>query len=302
MKVLVTGGAGFIGSHLVEKLSLENEVVVFDNFSSGKREFLEGIKCEIVKGDILNPKEIENALEGVDICYHIAADPDVKGSYEKPVENFEQDCRGTLNVLEACKKNNVKKLIFASSSVVYGNAEMPTPETAPINPISNYGAAKASSENYLMSYSNLYGIKCLSLRYANIIGPKLTHGIIYDFYNKLKNDDKELEILGDGTQKKSYLHVKDCVDVTVFLAENMKDGFEAYNIGSEEQISVKEIADLIINELGLKVHYNFTGGKIGWKGDVPKMLLSINKLKNLGWKPKHTIKESIKDTLNYLRG
>ncbi len=302
MKVLVTGGAGFIGSHLAEKISAENEVVVFDNFSSGKREFLEGIKCEIIEGDILNQEEIENAMEGVDICYHIAADPDVKGSYEKPVENFEQDCRGTLNVLEACRKNNVKKLIFASSSVVYGNAEMPTPETAPIKPISNYGAAKASSENYLMSYSNLYGIKCLSLRYANIIGPKLTHGIIYDFYNKLKGNSKELEILGDGTQKKSYLHVKDCVDATVFLAERMNNGFEAYNIGSEEQISVKDIADLIVNEMGLDVEYNFTGGNIGWKGDVPKMLLSIEKLKGMGWKPKFIIKESIIDTLNYLRG
>ncbi len=302
MKVLVTGGAGFIGSHLAEKLSAENEVIVFDNFSSGKKEFLEGIKCGVVEGDILNPEEIENAMEGVDICYHIAADPDVKGSYEKPVENFKQDFKGTLNVLEACRKNNVKKFIFASSSVVYGNAEMPTPETAPIKPISNYGAAKASIENYLMSYSHLYGIKCLSLRYANIIGPKLTHGIIYDFYNKLKNSAEKLEILGDGTQKKSYLHVKDCVDTTIFLAERMKDGFEAYNIGSEEQISVKEIADLIVNEMGLEVEYNFTGGKIGWKGDIPKMLLSIKKLKNLGWKPKHTIKESIKDTLNYLRG
>ncbi len=303
MKILVTGGAGFIGSHLTEKLSKKHDVIVFDNFSGGKKEFLEGIKCEIVKGDILDLEKLKEVTKDVEIIYHLAADPDVRKSYYEPIQNFEIDARGTLNVLEAARINNVKKFIFSSSSVVYGNAEMPTSENAPIRPISNYGAAKASSENYMMSYSNLYGIKCLALRYANIIGPKLTHGIIFDFYNKLKNNKNELEILGDGTQKKSYLHVKDCVSATIFAAEKINKKFDVFNVGSEEQISVKEIADLIVKEMGLQdINYKFTGGNTGWPGDIPKMLLSIEKLKSIGWKPTYNIRESIIDTLNYLRG
>ena len=302
MKIMVTGGAGFIGSNLVEELAKKNEVSVFDNFSEGHEEFLEGINCKIVRGDILNFEEINKAMAGVDECYHLAADPRVKESYNSPIQNFKQDCEGTVNVLEACRKNDVKKFIFSSSSVVYGIAKMPTPEEAPIKPISNYGAAKAASEDYIMSYSNLYGIKSTILRYANIIGPKSTHGITFDFYNKLKKNPKELKILGDGTQEKSYLHVRDTISATTFAKEHTRGGFEIFNVGSEETITVKEIAGLIVKEMGLEnVQFKFTGGKIGWPGDVPKMLLSIDKLKNLGWTPKFGIKESIIDTLNYLK-
>jgi len=301
-KILVTGGAGFIGSHLVEELSKNNEVTVYDNLSEGRMGFLGGIKCKLVKGDILDLKKLTETMKGVEECYHLAADPRVKESYSEPIKNFEYDCVGTVNVLEACRKNNVKNIVFTSSSVVYGIAKMPTPEEAPIKPISNYGAAKASSENYIMSYSHLYGIKGTILRYANIIGPKSTHGICFNFYNKLKNNPNELEILGDGTQCKSYLHVKDCVDASIFAKEHTKGEFDIFNVGSDEQISVKEITNVIVGFMGSKnVKYMYTGGKIGWPGDVPQMLLSINKLKKLGWKPKYTIKESIIDTLNYLK-
>jgi UDP-glucose 4-epimerase len=300
-KIIVTGGAGFIGSHLVEELSKNNEVVVYDNFSEGKTKFLEGVKCKIVKADILDLKKLNENMKGIDECYHLAADPRVKESYPKPIHNFEQDCVGSVNVLEACRQNDVKTFVFTSSSVVYGIAKMPTPEEAPIKPISNYGAAKASSENYIMSYSHLYGIKGTILRLANIIGPKSTHGICYDFYNKLKKNPNELEILGDGTQKKSYLHVKDCVGAGIFAKEHAKGEFDVFNVGSEEQISVKDITDLIVDYMGLKnVKYKYTGGKIGWPGDVPQMSLSIEKLKKLGWKPKLMIKESILSTLGWL--
>ena len=303
MKILVTGGAGFIGSHLIEELSKKHDVVVYDNFSSGKKEFLEGIKCKIINGDILDLEKLKEATKDIDIIYHLAADPDVRKSYYEPLRNFEIDAKGTLNVLEAARINDAKKFVFSSSSVVYGIAKMPTPEDAPIKPISNYGAAKASSEMYMRSYSNLYGIKCLSLRYANIIGPKSTHGITYDFYNKLKKNPKELEILGDGNQKKSYLHVKDCVSATILTSEKQTKLFDIFNVGSEEQISVKEIAELIVKEMRLKdVTFKYSGGKIGWPGDIPKMLLSIEKLKSIGWKPTFNIKESIIDTLNYLKG
>ncbi len=302
MKILVTGGAGFIGSHLVEELSKKHEVIVYDNFSEGREEFLKGIKCEIIKGDILNQNQLKDAIKDVEVVYHLAADPNVKKSYSEPIKNFEVDARGTLNVLEATRQNDVKQIAFSSSSVVYGNAEIPTPESALVKPISNYGAAKASSENYIMSYSNLYGIKSVVLRYANIIGPKSTHGITYDFYNKLKKNPKELEILGDGNQKKSYLHVKDCVNATILAAEKSSKIFDIFNVGSKEQISVKEIANLITKEMGLEdVQFKFTGGNIGWPGDIPQMLLSIEKLKSIGWKPTFNIKESIIDTLNYLK-
>lgn len=303
MKVVITGGAGFIGSHLAEELSKKHDVTIFDNFSTGKREFIKGIKCKVIKGNILDKEAINKAMKGVDVCYHLAADPDVKKSYAEPIKSFETNCAGTINVLDACRLNDVKKFVFTSTSVVYGIAKMPTPEEAPIKPISNYGASKAAMENYMMSYSNLYGIKCIVLRCANVIGPRSTHGICYDFYKKLKKDPKELEILGDGTQKKSYVHVKDCVNAIIFAAEKSDKKFGVFNVGSGEQISVKEITDLIVKELGLStVKYKFTGGAVGWPGDVSQMLLSINKLKKLGWKPKFTIKESIIDTIDYLKG
>ena len=301
MKILITGGAGFIGSHLSETLSEDHDVFIYDNFVSGKEEFIKKGKTKIIRGDILDFDTLESAMEDINICYHLAADPDVKKSYYNPLNNFEINCKGSLNVLEACRKNNVSKLIFTSSSVVYGRANMPTPESAKIKPISNYGAGKASFENYLMSYSNLYDLECLVVRYANIIGPRLTHGIIYDFYNKLRRDPGNLEILGNGKQEKSYLHVSDCVEATIFASENMDKKFEVYNVGSEDTISVNKIADIICEEMNLKdVKYRYTGGKKGWPGDVPKMLLSIEKIKEKGWEPKKNIEKAITDTLNYL--
>ena len=304
MKVIVTGGAGFIGSHLTEKLVKEGlKVIVFDNFSSGKKEFLNNVKCEIVKGDIINLKEVIDVCKGVDVVYHLAADPDVRKSVLNPLKNFEIDVVGTLNVLEACRMNDVEHIVFTSSSTVYGNAKkLPTPENASIIPVSNYGAAKATSENYVMSFSKLYGIHGIILRYANIIGPRLTHGVIYDFYKKLKKNPKELEILGDGEQNKSYLHVDDCVEATISTVNAAKKPFDIFNIGSEEQVIVKEIANIIVSELGLRdVSYKYTGGKTGWKGDVPSMLLSIDKMKRIGWRPKRSTKEAVIDTINWLK-
>lgn len=301
MKIVITGGAGFVGSHLAEALVRKGEVVVFDNFSSGRREFLEEVDVKIVRGDIRNLEEIKKACKEVDVVYHFAADPDVRKSLEEPLENFEIDVLGTLNVLESSRLNDAKQVIFASSSVVYGNAEIPTPETAPIAPISNYGAAKAASEHYVSTYSQLYGIRGIVLRYANIIGPRLTHGVIYDFYQKLEKNPKELEILGDGNQEKSYLHVNDAVDATLFAVQKTQKDFDVFNVGSEEQITVKKIAHLIISKLGLEdVRYKYTGGKLGWSGDVPIMLLSIEKLKAIGWEPEFGIEESVLHTVDWL--
>ena len=302
MRIIMTGGAGFIGSHLARALEGKGEVVVFDNFSSGRKEFLQEVNVEIVRGDIRNFEEVQKACKEVDMVYHYAADPDVRNSSEEPLENFRTDVLGTLNVLEASRLNSVKEIVFASSSVVYGKAMIPTPENAPISPISNYGAAKAASEHYVSTYSQLYGIRAIVLRYANIIGPRLTHGVIYDFYQKLKKNPKELEILGDGNQEKSYLHVDDAVEATLFAVQKTKKDFDVLNIGSEEQITVKRIARLVVSALGLEnVQYKYTGGKIGWPGDVPIMLLSIEKLKDLRWESRFRIEKSISHTVDWLK-
>ena len=301
MRFVVTGGAGFIGSHLSDVLVKKGDVVVFDNFSSGKKDFLRDMRVDIIQGDIRNLSEIREACKDVDMVYHYAADPDVRRSFSKPLENFAMDALGTVNVLEACRLNDVKQIVFASSSVVYGNAEIPTSEEAPVAPVSNYGAAKAASECYVSTYSQLYGIKATVLRYANIIGPRLTHGIIYDFFLKLKKNPKELEILGDGSQEKSYLHVADAVDATLLAALKTKK-WSTFNVGSEETITVRKISRLIVSTLDLKgVRYKYTGGRTGWPGDVPIMLLSIERLKAFGWKPKYSIKGSILDTIEWLK-
>ena len=302
MKIVITGGAGFIGSHLTEALATNAQVIVFDNLSSGRRSFLAQTSAELIKGDIRNLNEIKDTCKHAEIVYHFAADPDVRCSWREPLEHFRINVAGTLNVLESCRMNDVKQLVFASSSTVYGNADTPTLENAPIVPISNYGAAKAAGEHYISVYSQLYGMQGIVLRYANIIGPRLTHGVVYDFYNKLKKNPRELEILGNGEQRKSYLHVRDAVQATLLVAKKTKKKFDVFNIGSEEQITVKDIADLIVSEITLKdVEYKYAGNKIGWPGDIPIMLLSIAKLRSLQWKPKFTINKAIIDTINWLK-
>lgn len=205
MRVLITGGAGFVGSHSAEELAKENDVVVFDSFSSGRIEFLGAISAKVVRGDIRDLEQVKKACKEVDSVYHFAADPDMRRSVNEPLENFRIDALGTLNTLETCRLNDVKHVVFASSSVVYGDAKIPTPEEAPIAPVSNYAAAKVASECYVSTCSQLYGLKATILNYANIIGPRLTHGVFYDFFRKLKENPKELEILGNGNQEKSYL-------------------------------------------------------------------------------------------------
>jgi len=300
---LITGGAGFIGSHLSQRLSKNNEIIVFDNLSSGKKDFLKNVNCEFILGDITELSSITAACKDVEMVYHMAANPEVRQSLTNPLTTFRNDVLGTMNVLEACRHNDIKKIIFPSSSTVYGLADVvPTPETSPIVPISNYAAAKAACENYIMSYSYLYGVSGVILRYANIIGPRTTHGVIYDFYNKLRSGPNELEILGDGTQNKSYLHVSDCVDATLLSTKISKEPFDVFNICAKDQLTVARIADIVVSKLGLKnVEYKYTGGEGGWKGDVPKFLLDSSKLISKGWLPKHSTEQAVTDTVEWLK-
>lgn len=262
--ILVTGGTGFIGSHLVDSLRRDNKVLVLDNFSNPaikeKRK-----DVEYFVGDILNFEFLLDKTKETDIIFHFAAAPSVKKSSKNPINNFRKNVRGTMNVLESARKNNVSNVILASSSAVYGESEIPTKESESLKPISNYGASKASSEMYLKSYSSTYGIGGTSLRYANIFGPRSNHGVMYDFFKKLDKDPKKLKILGDGKQKKSYLYIEDCIDATISSLKSDKN-FSVFNIGSETQITVREIADIISDKMGLDPIYEYSGGKEDGEG------------------------------------
>ncbi|MCD6226339.1 MAG: NAD-dependent epimerase/dehydratase family protein, partial [Candidatus Aenigmarchaeota archaeon] len=287
MKILVTGGAGFIGSHLVDRLVETDNVTVIDNLSSGKREFVNE-KALLIKEDLLNSDKICKHFKGIDTVYHLAANPDVKIGAENTRIHLEQNIIATYNVLEAMRKNNIKKIVFTSSSTVYGSAPMPTPEDyGPLRPESLYGASKLACEALISSYCYTFGMQSWIFRFANIIGERSTHGVIYDFINKLKKNPKELEILGNGKQEKSYLYVKECIDAMIFAVKHSNENVNIFNIGSEDTISVTKIANIVSEKMNLKPEFKFTGGERGWRGDVPKMFLSIDKIKELGWRPRY---------------
>lgn len=307
-KVLVTGGAGFIGSYLCEKLaSLGSYVVIFDNFSSGKYENVWGIlkkyadKVCLLKGDCTMSNDVKKAVSDVDVVFHFAANPEVRLELNDPENCFEQNIYATHVLLEDLRQNcDVEKVVFASTSTVYGDVTMfPTNESyAPLKPISIYGASKLASEALISSYAYLYNFAAVILRFANIVGPKSHHGVIPDFIKKLRKDRKELEILGDGMQRKSYLYIDDCANAILTVCEKSDPQVEIFNVGSEDWITVLRIAEIVVEEMGLKnVKLRFTGGVNGgrgWKGDIKKMLLDVSKLKALGWKPKYRSEEAVR--------
>jgi UDP-glucose 4-epimerase len=300
-KIIVTGGAGFIGSHLVDKLIAGgNEVTVIDNLSSGKMEFIEhhdqDPNFKLVTLDMLELEKLKHVIRGADMIYHLAANPDVRLGEQNTRVHLEQNIIVTYNLLEAMRMNNQQNIVFTSTSTVYGEASIiPTPENyGPLIPISLYGASKLACEALITSYCHTFEMRSWIFRFANIVGERGTHGIIFDFINKLKANPKALEILGDGQQRKSYIHVSDCIDGILFAVNNSNEMANIFNIGSTDTIKSTEIGELIANEMGLHdVKFTYTGGNRGWKGDVPKMLLSIDKLQKLGWNPSHSSKSSV---------
>ncbi len=307
-KILVTGGAGFIGSHLVDRLIEKgNRVTVFDNLSSGKIEFiknhLENPDFTLIKGDLLDQEAIEKACKDIDLVCHVAANPDVRLGASDTRVHLDQNILATYNILEAMRKNNTKKIAFTSTSTVYGDASiMPTPEDyGPLIPISLYGASKLACEAFITSYSHTFDMQAWIFRFANIVGPRSRHGITVDFIKKLQRNSNLLEILGDGKQEKSYLHVSECVDAILFLIKNSEKYVNIFNIGSEDTISATEIGKAVMEEMGLSdVEFIYTGGSRGWKGDVPKMRLGIENMKSLGWKPIYTSERSVRETVRAL--
>lgn len=308
MKVVVTGAAGFIGSHLVDKLLSQGYTVTgIDNLSAGRLENLEETlgyeSFKLVRADLLDPSAWSNEFRGAEIVFHLAANPEVRHSVREPLEHYHQNLTATMHVLEVARRHRVNTIVYASSSTVYGDPEqIPTPESHPLKPISIYGATKAAAESLLETYSRLYGIKTLILRYANIVGPRLRHGVIYDFIMKLLRDPARLEILGDGSQRKSYLHVSDAIDATLAALDNLivtGEYSETYNVGNEDWTTVREIADTVAKAMGLEeVKYIYkpaTPDGRGWPGDVKVMLLDITKIKEAtGWQPKMNSLEAVK--------
>ena len=301
MRVFVTGGAGFIGSHLVDALMGKGYVVtVYDNLSSGRMDFIEhhiGKKnFSFIEADLLDQKKLRECLEGYDVVFHLAANPDVRLGVEKP-DVAKQDIIATYNLLDVMRLKNVKRIVFSSSSTVYGETP-PIPlseDYGPLLPISVYGAAKLASEGLVSSFCHTFDMQAWIFRFANVVGLRCTHGVIFDFINKLRKNPKELEILGDGRQRKSYLYVSDCVDGMLFGFENAKDQINLFNLGSDGATEVNRIAEMVVDEMKLgDVRFKYTGGKRGWKGDVPRFQFDISKIKKLGWMPRYDSDDAVR--------
>jgi UDP-glucose 4-epimerase len=305
-KVVVTGGAGFIGSHVVDGLVARGATVtIIDDFSTGFREFVSAATAvRLVEGSLLDQPLLDRTLAGIDFVFHLAANADVKDGLLHPRKDVEQNVLATHNLLEAMRANGVKAIAFSSTGSVYGESEViPTPEDAPF-PVqtSLYGASKLASEGLLSAYAWGYGYSVYIFRFVSMLGPRYTHGHIIDFWRKLRNDPTQLEVLGDGHQRKSYLHVKDCVDAILLTIDRSKSdtGIHIHNIGHSDWIEVNDSVRIITREMGLSPKIHYTGGIRGWIGDSPKILLLASRLRALGWAPKRSIEESIVETLRFL--
>ncbi|WP_108648879.1 NAD-dependent epimerase/dehydratase family protein [Polynucleobacter rarus] len=317
MNIFISGGAGFIGSSLSRKLLSYPRVknlVIFDNFSSGTIDHISDIltfeKIKLIKGDIKNLELLVNSMSNIDLVVHFAANPDIAKAVNQPDIDFWEGTYLTQNILEAMRLNKVKNILYTSGSGVYGEA----PNTqfheshGPLFPISTYGASKLACEALISSYCHMFGMQGRAFRFANVVGPKQTHGVGYDFIRRLKADPTSLRILGDGSQTKSYIHVEDVLNAMMLVYEHMLHAgsplFDVFNVATDDYISVTQIADIACEVAGLNsalVGYEYTGGDRGWKGDVPKVLFNVEKIKALGWKAYRTSFEAIKDSITSMK-
>lgn len=308
MRALVTGGAGFIGSHLIDRLVARGDtVVVLDNLSSGKLEFiqthLDSGSAHHVLGDLTDFETVLSAMKGIDCVFHLAANPDIRLGTRVTDTDLKQGTLATYNIVEAMRRCEVQKIAFASSSVVYGeNAPLPTPENhGPCMPISLYGASKQAGEGLISSWVGTFGIQAWIFRFANIIGTRGTHGVIFDFIHKLKADPSRLEVLGNGLQEKSYMEVEDCVDGILHVMEHSNDALNLFNLGSHDTASVRRIAEIVVEETGCSgASIEYTGGDRGWAGDIPRAMLGIEKMLSSGYDVRFNSEEAIRHTARAL--
>jgi len=298
-RIVVAGGVGFIGSHLVEQLVADNDVVVVDDESNGNREWLHP-DAGYVAGDLTDPSVVADAITGeTDLVVHLAASKLV--DTDAPRRQFDDNSEITYNILERMDEVGVGKLVFTSSSTVYGEAPRPTPEDyAPLEPISVYGATKLAEESLISTYAHSHDLQSWVFRFANIVGPRLKGAVIPDFIEKLRENPDSLTILGDGRQQKSYMHVSECVDAMVYAVEHAGADHNVFNLGTRTTTSVDRIADIVADEMGLDPDYEYTGGERGWTGDVPRMRLSIDKLAGLGWEPAQSSDDAVRQSAREL--
>ena len=307
MRYFVTGCAGFIGSHVVDRLLREgNAVTGYDNFSTGQEEFLSEAarlaEFRLVRGDILDLPELTRAMADAEVVIHLAANADVRFGTEHPKRDLEQNALGTFNVLEAMRARGVRRIAFASTGSIYGEAAtVPTPEDAPF-PVqtSLYGASKLAAEGLIQAYTEGFGVQGYIFRFVSILGERYTHGHVWDFYRQLREHPERLEILGDGHQRKSYLYVHDCIDAMLLAIGNAQAKVNIFNLGADEYCEVNDSIGWIVEHLGLAPRRTYAGGERGWIGDSPFIFLDGSRIRALGWKPSVTIREGVIRTLRYL--
>ena len=308
MKFFVTGAAGFIGSNLVDALLARgDEVVGFDNLSTGNPQFLAGAKSSaafsLVEGDLLDRAALEQAMKGSEVVIHLAANADVRFGTDHPFRDLEQNTIGTFNVLEAMRTCGIRRIAFSSTGSVYGEAAViPTPEDAPF-PVqtSLYGASKVSGEGLISAYVEGFGFQGLVFRFVSILGPRYTHGHVFDFCKQLRQDPTRLYILGDGKQRKSYLHVNDCVRAILTALGKVEDKYAVFNLGVEGYCAVNDSVGWIASEMGIDPKREYSGGSRGWIGDNPFIFLDCTRMRKLDWESKHSIEESVRETLRWLQ-
>lgn len=308
MRAFVTGGAGFIGSNLVDRLLAQgHEVTVYDNFSTGQREFLAAAekhpRCRILTGDLLDLAGLKAAVAGHDFVFHLAANADVRFGTHHPHKDLQQNTIATFHVLEAMRAGGVKRIAFSSTGSAYGEPTVfPTPETCPF-PIqtSLYGASKVAGEGLITAYCTGFGFQGYIFRFVSILGPRYTHGHVFDFYGKLRANPREIEVLGNGRQRKSYLDVDDCIDAMFTVIDTAREPINIFNLGTDEYCTVDQSLGWICEALGVRPQVKHTGGERGWIGDSPFIFLDTTKVRSLGWTPKRSIREGVLRTLAYLQ-
>lgn len=303
MKYFVTGGAGFIGAHLVNRLldTTDGTVTVFDNFSTGRRWHfgprVDSPRLRIIEGNCQEPAEVEAAIGGHDLVFHLASNSDIARAATDPDVDFANGTVLTRNVLEAMRKKGVRRIVFTSGSGVYGEVP-PRPIAEDYDrmiPVSTYGACKLACEALISAYSFMFDLQGIVFRFANVVGPQQTHGVAYDFLCRLAKDPSRLLVYGDGTQSKPYIHVDDVLDAfLLFTGRDDRPGYQYYNVASQDFLTVREIADLVVERMGLRsVRYEFTGGSRGWKADVPLYRLDTAKIRSQGWSNRRNSREAV---------
>ncbi|WP_419419400.1 NAD-dependent epimerase/dehydratase family protein [Legionella sp. D16C41] len=302
----LVGGAGFIGSHFIDTLlsmDTTNKVTIYDNFSSGKvwhyQQHNKDARFIVIKGDVKETSKLNEAIKGHDVVMHFAANPDIARAISQPSIDFTEGTYLTYQILEAARLAQIKRIIYTSGSGVYGEVDIEsTEDQAGMYPISTYGASKLASEAFICSYCHMFDLTACVFRFANVVGPRQTHGVGYDFINKLNADPTTLEILGDGLQSKSYIHIHDVISAVLLVHSQMTQKYEVYNVATGDYISVRDIANIIIECMNIEkpVDFKFTGGDRGWKGDVPTVRLNTNKIQSIGWRCKQNSAEAIRSS------